>query len=257
VARGCYDVSRIENDMDFSMYEDIEDENSIPDNQRLLRLEIEKTLIVLKTLFKDDSQSFEHYFEQLLSLAKAGLSTEIVTPKMANEALLSLKNEIVSREGGKIKNNYLKHMGKTVGKFATIMIVIVIIINCFINWSPEYLYYTSCLIWENYFIMLIGASAGAWASLCVRKIEIRFEDLIIMEEDGLEPEVQIAFVAIMVVMVGLLFQTGAIFIKIGNTSLDMFQNDSRVALLLGLLLGYCSKALATKISEQVNGMLKF
>ncbi|TWH47768.1 hypothetical protein [Sporomusa sp. KB1] len=250
MSKGCFYIRslREEKDIDFAVYTDV-DEKEIPVEQKQLRLDIEQTLIVLRGIFKEDEISFNKYYEQLLSLAEAGLKVENVTPIIACEGLMTLKKEIVFQEAGKIKNKYIKSLGRSVLCF----------IGFYLTWISFFYGYVpieTCLMWVNFFIMLIGTTVGVWLSFGIRKVDLKFDELHIIEEDRFEPTIRILFVSLLAVIVGLLFSTEAVVIKLGALSTNMLNYDSKVALLLGLLLGLGEKMLAVKVAEHATKILK-
>lgn len=257
MSKGCFDVQplRGDKDIDFAVYIGIE-EKDIPIEQKKLRSDVEDTLIVLRGLFKEDKDkdSFDKYFEHLLSLAEAGLKYNDVSPITANEGLVKLKQEIVIQEAGKVKNKYLKSLGKSALCFISFFLLVVIFLHFYKIQDSNNV--TVNLVWQNFFIMLSGTVVGVWLSFGIRKVELKFEELHIIEEDRFEPTMRIMFVSLLALIVGLLFSTQAIVIKIGAISTDMLNYDSKIALLLGLFLGLGEKILATKVTEQANRIFK-
>ena len=256
--KGYFDVQPLkdEKDIDFAVYSDTV-EKDISIEQKQLRVEVEQTLIVLRGLFKNDDESFNKYFDQLVSLAQAGLrgdkNGDNATPIVASEGLTALKKDIMIQEAGKVKNKYLKSLGKASLIFISILIGLIL----FLNWkAQDSNIFLTYLIWENFFIMLIGTIAGVWLSFGIRKVDLKFEELHIIDEDRFEPLIRILFVSLLAVIIGLLFSTEAVVVKIGTISTTMLNYDSKVALLLGSLLGLGEKMLASKVSEQANKILK-
>ena len=92
MAKGLFIVSRDTsnpNDILFNIRKGVK---KLDDEEQLsLRDEIDRTLSVLRLLFKDDSKSFDYYFNPLLSLAQAGLVGNSAAPKVAKRALLKEK----------------------------------------------------------------------------------------------------------------------------------------------------------------------
>jgi hypothetical protein len=88
-----------------------EDVKEIPEDQLILRDEVDRALTVIRTAFRDDEKRFSHYYRQLLSLAQTGLVGNAAQPGFARRALIVLKNDIVASEGSAIKNRYMKTLG--------------------------------------------------------------------------------------------------------------------------------------------------
>src|SRR2546422_3393192 len=87
------------------------DAGPIPPDQLELKDEVERSLTVLRTIFSDSDLHFNSYFRQLLSLAQTGLVGDYADPLVARQALRTLKYDVTIREGGRIKNKYMKLLG--------------------------------------------------------------------------------------------------------------------------------------------------
>src|SRR5579862_4315088 len=84
----------------------LQDGETIPSEQLDLRDNVDSTLTTMRLLFGQDEARFQQYLRPLLSLAQLGLVGDKASPALAQRALLSLKNEILAREGGQVKNEY-------------------------------------------------------------------------------------------------------------------------------------------------------
>ena len=144
----------------------------MPESQLELRDEVDKTLTTLRLLFADDKERFEEYFRSLLALAQLGLVGDSANPKLAMRALASLKNEVLAREGARVKNQYMKKLG-----FASLvlgvptLLIASIVSSCF----PDYGQLSG-------FLYLWGSCmAGVWLSFGARKVILSFDELAILE----------------------------------------------------------------------------
>lgn len=220
--------------------------SNLDDEEQLaLRDEIDRTLSILRILFKEDEQSFQYYFQSILSLAQAGLVSDYASPKVSKRALDELKNEILAREGGKVKNRYMRELGKKVLSLG----LPTFIIGSFFFFSKVFAPQTAFLfLWS-------GAMCGVWLSFGVRKSIFKFQDLAIIEEDRLDPTIRLIFTGLLTVIIGLLLATGVLTINIGSVSTTAFEKDIRVALLIGMSCGFSEQALPEKIKEQTSKFL--
>lgn len=224
------------------------EEVSIPEDQLELRDEIDRTLTVLRMLFPENDKKFEEYFRPLLSLAQAGLVGNSAQPALAYRALLVLKNEIVDREGGQIKNQYMKKLGK----YAIVISVPALLGAGVIHWQ-----FSKLANIGNFLLLWVGCMAGVWLSFGVRKTFLRFEELHIPEEDRLEPIIRLIFAGLLTVIIGLLFATKAVVINIGSVDSSQITTSPVVALLVGMLCGFSEKALPSTVARQASELLKF
>lgn len=223
--------------------------DSIPSEEELqLKDDVERTLSVLRILFADDDIKFREYFRPLLSLSQVGLVGEGAQLETAKRDLSSLKNEIVESEAGRVKNKYMKYLGLKALWMGSIPLVFALIIN----WLLPQL-----ILLGNFLILWVGCMAGVWLSFGVRKRFLSFEDLHIPEKDRLEPIIRLIFTGILTIIIGLLFSTEAVVLKIGGISTADFTKSYQVALLFGLLLGFSEKALPSVIAKKAPSLLRF
>lgn len=249
MAKGAFVVFRDkENPRDINFQLASSDISSVPEEQQNLKTEIEKVLIVLRTLFpENENERFEEYFRSLLSLAQAGLVSDNPQTKLSAHTLTELKNEIVVREGGRVKNKYMKRLGLNAILIGCPLLIVALILN----WLAPQLQ-----IYKNYFLLWFGCMAGVWLSFGARKVHFRFEDLHIPEEDRLEPFVRLCFAGIITIIFGLMFSTGVIEVKAGGILLADFTNNSQIALLLGMVLGFSETVLPSILASKTSAFLQ-
>src|SRR6266404_1940433 len=172
---GHFIVSQDAHDKRDIRFQLTEESSPVPKDQADLKNEIESVLTVMRLLFSAD-EDFERYFRQLLSLAQAGLVGPHANPEIASGALAALKNEITAREGGKIKNRFMKSLALNALCIGTPAIMLGIVLWIFGSyWRPE----SSLNLFRfSNFLFLWGACmAGVWLSFGARKTFMKFEDL--------------------------------------------------------------------------------
>jgi hypothetical protein len=103
-----------------------------------------------------------------------------------------------------------------------------------------------------------GAAAGTWVSFAIRRLDLPFEDLPMLEESSLDPPFRILFVVALTFTVCLLFWTSAINIEIGNlkTGPDSFKTTGSIAFLVGMFCGLSERALATAVSGRAAAFVR-
>jgi len=249
MAKGAFVVFRDkENPRDINFQLASSDISSVPEEQQNLKTEIEKVLIVLRTLFpENENERFEEYFRPLLSLAQAGLVSDNPQTRLSAHTLTELKNEIVVREGGRVKNKYMKRLGLNAILIGCPLLIVALILN----WLAPQLQ-----IYKNFSLLWFGCMAGVWLSFGARKVCFRFEDLHIPEEDRLEPFVRLCFAGIITIIFGLMFSTGAVEVKVGGILLADFTNNSQIALLLGMVLGFSETVLPSILASKTSAFLR-
>jgi hypothetical protein len=250
---GVFVVSRDSEDRRDIRFELRFDGGPTPKEQLGLKADIESVLTSLRMLFPDE-KDFEIYFRPLLSLAQAGLVGDHAQPEVAAGALTALKNEITAREGGKIKNRYMRTLGQRalyVG--APPLIIAVVSYACTHFFWPAHRQNLDVL--NNFLFLWSGCMAGVWLSFGARKTFLRFEDLHILEEDRLEPTIRLIFAGLLTVIVGLFFSLKVLTVNFGSINTDQINVSVKLALLIGLLGGFSEKALSSTVARQASRLL--
>lgn len=187
---------------------------------------------------------------KLAGIGRLGL--EGTHTALAKLALDGLREEFVAQEGGRIKNSYIRSLGTSAGIVAIAMLLVYVMIeNGFIGsawWQAH----------KNFLLAAAGGALGTWLSFSIRRVQLSFDDLAILEEDMLDPSVRVVFVVGLTLAACLLFWTGAINIEIGNlkTQRESFAVTGSIALLVGLFCGIAERALATAISGRAAAFVK-
>ncbi len=219
----------------------------VPHDQLTLKSDVERTQSALLVLYSRDLNKFSEAFAKLLSLTQVGLVGDKASPTVAREALNSLQREILDREGGQVKNGYLRKLGGwAAGLFALLFTLYWISTFAPIGVDPANA--ALCLL-------VSGSPIGAWLSFASRKVQMTFFDLSQIEDDRLDPSIRLIFVALLTLTFALLLVSGALNIEVGSFSAKNFLKDPYTALLLGILLGLAEKALPARILDQANAFL--
>ena len=215
-----------------------------PKDQSTLRDEVDSTLSVLRNIFGDDDTRFEEYFRPLLSLAQLGLVAGF--PDTAHRALTKLQEDIVAREGGGIKNRYMKKLGINALWLGGIPLLVGLALT---SLSTKYQpLYSFLFAWG-------GCMAGVWLSFGARRTYMSFKDLPVAVGDGLERHLRLLFSGLLTITVGLLFSTDVVVVKLGAISTSQFDQNAQIALLIGILSGFSEKVLPSKVARQASSFL--
>lgn len=221
MAQGAFIVFRDEKDpRDIHFKLASEGNAPVPGDQLTLRDEIDKTLTVLRGIFPPNDQRFEEYFRPLLSLAQAGLVGNAAQPELAQRALMTLKEQIVAREAGRIKNQYMKRLGLRAVMLGAPALALAVGLSFLASWLETA---------RSFLVLWSGCMAGVWLSFGARKTVLKFEELHIPEEDRLEPIVRLCFGGLLTVIIGLLFSTKAVVITLGSVESWHFVKNSELA----------------------------
>lgn len=233
------------NDIHFQQVELAEGE-VIPEEQMKLRDDVDNAQTTIRMLFSKEPEKFEEYFKSLLSLAQLGLVGGSANPSLAMRALASLKHEILAREGGRIKNQYMRELGKTSLLFGLPVLFIAVLVT---QYAPNY----STL--KSFLYLWVGSMAGVWLSFGSRKIELKFEELNVLEKDRLNPSIRLIFAGLLTIVIGLLISTKAVVFELGGLSTNSFLENIQVPLLIGIFCGISEQVLSNKVAQHASEFL--
>jgi hypothetical protein len=240
MAEGSFVVSQDPGDTRNILFETKSGGATPPEDQLALKAEVEQTLVVLQMLFEHDEKKFAQVFHPLLSLAQCGLVGSSAQPEVARLALVQLRAEVIAREAGNVKNQYLRRLGQRAAWFAAPAVIVGTILYLWLGVNP---YSSFCALWT-------GCMAGVWLSFGARKTVLGFEDLSIPETDRLEPSIRLIFAGLLTLILGLLFFKKAIIVTVGSVDTSELGVDIPVALIVGCLAGFSELALPGRVAKQ-------
>lgn len=215
--------------------------NEIPEDQKNLYVEIEKTISILESLYATNEIIKQKYFLKLFSLSEAGLVGPSAQPNLAQKSLDSLKEEILINEGPRIKSNYML----TLGICALILLVLSFVIMYIFNINNYHF-----LLKYTYAFM--GAMPGTWISFGARKIEFCFEDLSIIEKDKIiNPIIRLIFIGLTAIILMLFLDAEVI-----TLSFYSIKNSPQNQILLGVLSGLMESKLAVGLYNKATTLIE-
>ena len=144
------------------------------------------------------------YLTQLCGIAAVGLMN--LDPSQAAFArgdLLRYRAEFTVREAGLVKNRYVRRLGSACLVVAVLAAVAYGVVRHNTQWTLAFAF-------RNFFLLAAGTAVGTWLSFSLRRVVLTFDDLAVLEEDRLDPGLRVLFMVGLVVVVGLLFWTGAV-----------------------------------------------
>lgn len=220
--------------------------DQVPREMLDLRDQAGSALIVLRVILPT-GERFEEYYSALLSLAQLGLVGLNANPDAAARALAELKQDVVAREAGRIKNEYMRSLGIVCGCFGSALLFAVwllVVVN------PAAVEVRRLLVYE------VGTCLGVWLSFGTRKPILNFEDLHILEDDRLEPAVRLIFAGLLAFVLALAFHLRVITVTLGSLTTEAIDTNIYAALFIGLLAGVSEKTLSTQVTKQASALLK-
>ena len=208
-------------------------DGEVPDQQAILYTEIETVSNIIKSLNNTSEESKRKYFDKLLSLSRAGLTSDNAQPQMSMKALEKLKEEMVMIEGRRIKNQYMIRLG-TIAFVMEILLLLVF-------------WLCSNQIVHMFIITWSGALVGTWISYGARKFEIKLEDLSVIEKDMMEPSIRLIYIGLCAIIFELFLIIGIVEIKIGAINTVNIKDDVLTQFLLGSICGLVESKLGINI----------
>nr|WP_299422659.1 hypothetical protein [uncultured Emticicia sp.] len=248
MAIGAFIVSQNPSDSRDIYFQITSEVAEIPEDQQAFSEEVHRTLTVIQGLFPEGEHKFLGYYNSLLSLCQFAVVGPSAQPSYGLRALAIYQADVVAREGGRIKNNYMKKLGLWAA-YMTIPSILV---------AYLYLEYNMIdLVTTCFFVLWGGCMAGVWLSFGSRKTIIKFESLHILEEDRLEPVIRLIFAGFLTITLALLFVTNVLNITIGNLLTSNINKDLKVALVIGIFCGLSEQVLSSAVTTQASKFFKF
>lgn len=253
MSKGCFSVYKNpqnENDIVVAVLTGT-NEGDIPSNQVELYVKIESTNTIIQSLRNTNQGIKTKYFDKLLSLAQVGLVgvNGEVQPELAEISLISLKKEIITNEGARIKNKYMIDLG--IGAIIGVLGVMLGLTYIYSNINNYNIYITP------YLFCFLGAMIGTWISFGARKVELEFEELNIIEKDRVNPYLRLIFVGISSMIFLLFFNSEVFELTIGSFSTVDLKSSIELQILVGIISGLLEYKLAIGLFDKASSIVKF
>lgn len=234
-----------DNEWDIKCDINIDNPNNIPENMMSLFNSVEETSSYISTLKNTSYSIKKSYLNQLLSLAQAGLVGSYPATELALQALSKLKDKICLKEGSRIKNKYMYDLGIYVilGILSLLFFMYLLNIHSFF-----YL--------DKYIYVSIGSLIGTWTSFGARKLKLSFEELSLIEEDGVNKLMRLIYICVCSNIILLLLSSKLIELSIGTFNITTINNSIELQYLLGIICGLVEYKIGTGLFNKANDILK-
>ncbi|OSA97797.1 UNVERIFIED_ORG: hypothetical protein B2H98_06950 [Clostridium botulinum] len=246
--QGCFLVSKKQGskyDIDCARIDEY-CKDGIPVEQHNLYCSVEDVAKVIRSLKMTNDDIKNEYFSKLLTLSQAGLVGKNAQPELAMDSLEKLKAEMLVNESGRIKNKYMIHLGIA---GVSIIALASILSLMFYHLGISYL--------NKYIFIFQGAMIGTWVSFGARKVELKFEELSIIEKDRLNPLIRLIFIGISSEILFLFINSEIVTFQVGNISSGNIANSVDLQVLLGVISGLLEYKLAIDVFNKANSIIKF
>lgn len=245
--QGCFEVTENDKskyDINCALISKYSEDGVCKEQLDLYKL-IEEACSIIKSLEKTADKVKRSYFEKILSLAQVGLTGPNAQPELALASLKSLKQDIVIKESGRIKNKYMISLGIWSVSLIFVGLLALIITNYFKVYTIEKYIYT-----------FIGAMIGTWVSFGARKVELKFEELSVIEKDRLNHILRLIFVGISSNILLLFISSGIFEFSIGGLGSKEILDSKELQVLVGIIFGLIEYKLAIGLFNKANDIIK-
>jgi hypothetical protein len=254
MAQGFFVVSPSANGTDITFQICPTTDGDPPEEQAKLVTDLDRALRVLRAVFDGRELEYKRYFVPLLTLSQGGLVGPRAQPEIARRALIELKQEVLEREAGRFKNQYMLRLGAAAIWFAGPSLALALASRSASTFpalnSPHGV--VTAAAFSHLCFLLAGCAAGVWISFGARKASLTFEDLSVPEADYLRPLTRLALTELLTVALALLFQTRVIEVNLGAISTADVFSQPIVALLVGILAGFSEQVLSKQLATQAG-----
>ncbi|HKH21689.1 MAG TPA: hypothetical protein VKB53_12575, partial [Gammaproteobacteria bacterium] len=216
----------------------------IPADQSQLKIEVERTLDVLRPIFAPDHPKFHGYFDELLGLSRYGLVGPTAQPNQAMDSLRTLQARILDSEKGTAIS---AHMRGIIISQTQLLIAAAIALTACVYVA---VYFGAATI-QNFNIVAVipGLWIGLVFSSFVRCRAITFYDLHAIDADRFSPLMKSAFALVVLVLIAILLKAGIFEVAIGKVKLSGFENDWLSAFVFGAIIGIAQEAAIARIES--------
>lgn len=225
-----------------------------PREQLELQSAVDKMLRAIQRIYPDSASRqrsfFRIYYVRLFNAARVGLEGIDASPELAQLELARITADLLDDEGGNVKNAHLRKLGRYAALYSVVPILTYALV-CLYPWEgldatlhrlyiePDWLK-SFCMLW-------VGCFNGVWLSYGIRKSKITLSDLLVGDEDRMQPQIRLLFAASLASAFGLMFALKIVDVRLGVLSLSDITGEPSLAFLVGLLLGVGELALPAKI----------
>lgn len=232
-----------------------------PRKQLELQTAVDKVLRVIQRIYADPargrSAAFRMYYVRLFNVARIGLEGMTPSPELAQLELAKITADLLDDEGGNFKNAHMRTLGKYAARYSLLPLLVYALVSLFpgnalrdmlaalrvdTDWLASF-----CMLW-------VGCFNGVWLSYGIRKTRITLSDMLVGDEDRMQPQIRLLFAASLASAIGLTFALGIVDVELGPMALSDITSSPALAFLVGLLLGVSELALPASVGNRASSL---
>ncbi len=212
--------------------------------------------------------TFRGYFNNLFLIAQIALDGPQAQPRVGRSSLENLKNEILVREGGRVKNNYMWGLLKSAFALGIVPVFFLAFFEALkLQYSQDHgrpaqfngsLWFTQpiILVLVTMAFAWVGALAGTFLSFGIRNPSLTFDQLAIPEDHRMQPLLRLIYVGMLAVVAMAAILVKAVSISVGSLSTAHILEYPSAAFVIGLFCGLSERALGDKLRNSADAMTK-
>ena len=260
VPHGCFRVyaAPINTEHPYEIVFELHDDapHQIPRDQRNLKSEVERSLVVISSIYQASDPAFRYYFPRLLSLSQMGLTGETANPEAATDTLEDLQKEFLDRQGNDAKRIYYRKVSYAALSLGLAPLVFGLIVvarpDIFSKWlygdiAPQE---TMSITHIGNFVIVWGAAVlGVLLSGLLQTIDVPFSRLHVLEEDQTNSWIRCVIVGSLALLLALLLYKRFVEINIGGIQITSLYTDTVTSIIFGVLCGLSGRALLLRLPK--------
>ena len=256
---GAFEIVSDLQDEEFDLRPAPNHRHPIPTDQVKLSQQVYETKNILKLLQENDwfgpspptGGAYREFINRVKETAKVGCIGAAVETDLAIDAIEQIRADILRRVGRRLAFRYLAYLALWGLGGALIGLVVAGLGHA----ATEPLYKTL----GHYGWVIVGAMAGAWFGVAVRRWGIVFAEIPDYLNVTTEPIIRLLFVAVVAALLALFLDLQILNIKLGSVDLAGFAGAPgrrvQIALLLGFIAGMSERAVSKQLINQVEKVL--
>ncbi|MDD9909690.1 MAG: hypothetical protein OXR62_08375 [Ahrensia sp.] len=221
------------------------------DKESALFVRMDRLHTRINALFVNDQRKRYEYCGALRSLAQTVFSREATLLELGNIGIDQLVNDIVTREGWRIKLDYLKKLGEWIAVSVVFAMLIYLILE---HWASFSAANTDRL--QAFVVLYIGSQLGVFLSFGSRRTSFGLEELLEVAATNSEPVVRLVYTGMLAIAFGLIVSQGLLVLQFGSFNAKDFVDGFESALLVGLIMGLIEKTLSLRLGNEIATMGK-
>ena len=203
---------------------------------------------------------FRAFYIRTYRLAQLGLEGANVSPDIANSALTIMIADLINDEAGNVKNRHLRRLGSCAAALVVPCLILYVLLRLIASYWTGGTKFLSNIGIEvqlaaSFMILFAGCFLGVWLSYGVRTTTFSLDDLLVTDQDRLNPLVRLFFAAALTAIIGIVISLPLVELKLGTFSLTTLAQLPMLAFLIGCFCGISELVLPTAVAKRAGDFI--